>query len=299
MIRVLSDAKRTRFPVRARYSRFMTNLTPEDYHALAAAAQKLETQSYAMQVASTLGMPVETLLHMLPASAQRSVGTAVQKALEQCLRAALTLDRSMHAPVSRKRAHTAAVAFTGAVGGFFGLPGMVVELPISTTLMLHSIAEIARTEGEDLRNPESALACLEVFALGPEGRHREAIESAYYATRSALAQVTREAASYIVQKGTAKGGAPAIITFLSKIASRFGIEVSEKVAAELVPIAGSVGGLALNVLFIRHFQSIAEGHFTVRRLERKYGAEAIRQTYLNLRAPSPPRMLTAGEPTQG
>jgi hypothetical protein len=281
----------------------MTNLTPEDSFALAAAAHKLETQSYAMQVAATLGMPVETLLHMLPSGAQKSVGAAVQKALEQCLRAALTLDRSTdrfaHAPVSRKRAHTAAVALTGAIGGFFGLPGLVLELPVSTTLMLHSIAEIARGEGEDLRNPESALACLEVFALGPEGRHREAIESAYYATRSALAQVTREAASYIVQKGTAKGGAPAVIQFLSRIAARFGLEVSEKVAAELVPIAGSVGGLALNVLFMHHFQSIAEGHFTVRRLERKYGAEAIQQHYLSLRAPAAPKLLTAGNLPQG
>ena len=32
-----------------------------------------------------------------------------------------------------------------------------------------AIAEIARGQGEDLSRPESALACLEVFALGPEG----------------------------------------------------------------------------------------------------------------------------------
>jgi len=47
----------------------------------------------------------------------------------------------------------------------------------------------------------------------------------------------------------------------------------------MVPIAGAVGGVALNILFSRHFQSLAEGHFTVRRLERKYGGDAVRQAY--------------------
>jgi hypothetical protein len=120
---------------------------------------------------------------------------------------------------------------------------------------------------------------LEVFALGPQTTHREARESAYYATRTALAQVTREAVSYVTRKGMAKESAPALVSFVGKIASRFGLEVSEKVAAELVPIAGAVGGLTLNVLFSHHFQSLAEGHFTVRRLERKYGSEAVRQAY--------------------
>ena len=77
----------------------------------------------------------------------------------------------------------------------------------------------------------------------------------------------------------AKESAPALLSFIGRIASRFGLEVSEKVAAELVPVAGAVGGLTLNVLFSQHFQNLAEGHFIVRRLERKYGSEAIRQEY--------------------
>jgi hypothetical protein len=82
----------------------------------------------------------------------------------------------------------------------------------------------------------------------------------------------------------AKESAPALLSFVGKIASRFGLEVSEKVAAELVPIAGAVGGFTLNILFSQHFQTLAEGHFTVRRLERKYGGEAVRQAYELLRS---------------
>jgi hypothetical protein len=269
----------------------MSTMSGLEFVELREAARKLETQSLAMKVADRIGVPVETLLHMLPKSAQKSVGAVVQKALERCLQVALrigpkrdpkagALSRPLRPPVQHRRMHVAAAAVSGAVGGFFGLPGMLVELPITTTLMLHSIVEIARAHGEDLNDPANALACLEVFALGPGGKvHAEALESAYYVSRAALAQATREATSFLVQKGAAKEGAPALVSFLSRVAARFGMEVSEKVAAELVPIAGALGGLTLNVMFSRHFQDVAEGHFTVRRLERKYGAEEVRVRY--------------------
>ena len=257
----------------------MGSLSPADLASLAHAVQKLENQSLAMKLAAAAGVPIERVMKMLPQGAQASIAGAVNKALERCLHVALGISRSRPSLVPQKGAHTAMVAITGAVGGFFGLPGLVVELPVTTTVMLHSIVEIARAHGEDLANPETALACLAVFALGPQGMSGEAIESAYYATRAALAQVTREATAYLIQKGTAKEGAPVLVSFLARVAARFGLEVSEKAAAELVPIAGAAGGLTLNVLFNHHFQSIAEGHFTVRRLERQYGADAVRQAY--------------------
>jgi EcsC protein family len=257
----------------------MTNLSPADFADLQAAVAKLETESFAMKAAAKLGMPVEALLHRLPAKAHSTIKLTIDKALEQCLRVALHAPGSKSAVVLHKRSHLAATALTGAVGGFFGLPGLLVELPLTTTVMLHSIVEIARSQGEDMLRPESGLACLEVLALGPHDVPGAAQESAYYATRTALAQVTREAVSYVTQKGLAKEGAPALLSFLGRIASRFGLEVSEKVAAELVPIAGAVGGLTLNVLFTQHFQSMAEGHFVIRRLERKYGSQAVRENY--------------------
>ena len=35
--------------------------------------------------------------------------------------------------------------------------------------------------------------------------------------------------------------------------------------------------------FVDHFQNVARGHFTVRRLERAYGAEVVRAEYELLR----------------
>ena len=42
---------------------------------------------------------------------------------------------------------------------------------------------------------------------------------------------------------------------------------------------GALGGVTINVLFIDHFQDMARGHFIVRRLERTYDAETIRNAY--------------------
>jgi hypothetical protein len=38
----------------------------------------------------------------------------------------------------------------------------------------------------------------------------------------------------------------------------------------------------VNYAFIEHFQDVARGHFTVRRLERTYGEELVRTEYERL-----------------
>lgn len=268
-------------------------MEPRDYIALRDAIERLEHQSLAMKLATRVGRPMEAMMRMLPAGTQNVVGKAVNTALEQCLRVALagttgiSPQPGLAVSSPRNRTHKLLTAATGAAGGFFGLGGMVAELPVTTTLMLHSIAEIARSQGEDLNRPEGALACLEVLAFSPDSRSADPIESAYYATRAALAQATREAAAYIAEKGVVKRGAPALLQFLSKIAARFGIEVTEKAAAQMVPIAGAVGGAAVNVMFTAHFQRLAEGHFAIRRLERIYGPAHVKQEYDRLRLSVP------------
>ena len=62
--------------------------------------------------------------------------------------------------------HKSIAVLAGAAGGAFGIASLPIELPFSTTIMLRSIADIGRTEGQDLSDPRTALACLEVFALG-------------------------------------------------------------------------------------------------------------------------------------
>jgi hypothetical protein len=94
-----------------------------------------------------------------------------------------------------------------------------------------------------------------------------------------MATAVSEASRFLAEKGLSKAGAPALVRLVSILASRFGIVVSEKAAAQAVPILGAAGGALINTIFIGHFQDMARGHFIVRRLEKTYGAEPVKTAY--------------------
>ena len=71
---------------------------------------------------------------------------------------------------------------------------------------------------------------------------------------------------------------------MEKVAARFGVVVTEKFAAQAVPIVGAVAGATLNTMFTDYYQDMARGHFIVRRLERTYGYETVRAAYSMLAA---------------
>jgi EcsC protein family len=74
-----------------------------------------------------------------------------------------------------------------------------------------------------------------------------------------------------------------LVRLITQIAGRFGLVVTQKAAAQTIPVIGALGGAAINYAFIDHFQSVARGHFTVRRLERKYGKDIVFAAYEQLR----------------
>jgi hypothetical protein len=259
----------------------IAGLSDEDREALRQAVVALERPSLVARLANIVGRPLEVLGHSLPAPVRDAVSSAAEAALRASLRVALTTLRKEGAP-SPRALHGALAAASGAVGGALGLATLPVELPISTTLMLRAIAEIARQEGEDLADPEAALACVQVFALGGRSDADNLAESGYFAVRSALAKSVSEAARFVTERGVAEG-APALVRLAAQIASRFGVVVSQKVAAQAVPVVGAIGGAAVNAAFMNHFQAIARGHFTVRRLERTYGKAPVQVAYDDLR----------------
>ncbi len=257
-------------------------LSDEDQEALRYAKALLENPGLAAKITGLIGMPIEKALQLLPGKWAQVVNEATRRSLETALQAALlTLDDTPKSN-SWEFLHKLAVVATGAGGGALGLLGLPVELPLSTTIMLRSIADIARSEGERLRTPDAKLACLEVFALGGPSKSDDASESAYFLMRAALAKSVSEAAGYIAQRGLVEEGAPAIVRLIAQLATRFGVNVSEKVAAQAVPVIGAAGGVVVNVLFIDHFQEMARGHFIVRRLERMYDPQFVREEYERL-----------------
>ena len=169
------------------------------------AKNMLEHPGLAAKLSALAGSPVEKGLKLLPKRWQKSVHGATEKALLKALDIAV---RSMGAKklssASSDKLHKLAVAASGAIGGAFGIAALGIELPVSTGLILRSIADIAASEGEDPRFIDTKLACLTVFALGsPKDSRDDAAESAYFAARSALATAVTEASKHLAQKGLA------------------------------------------------------------------------------------------------
>ena len=245
---------------------------------LSLAKALLENPGFASKVGGYLGSPLEAGLNKLPESWNAVITTTAQKSIKRALSIALlTMDVGMVPPSNWW--HKLAVGATGAIGGIFGLSALAIELPVSTTIMLRSIADIARSEGEDLCSPEAKLQCLQVLALGWKSSGTDRVETSYFAVRTALASAVTEAAAHLARKGLSLEGAPAIVKLVTLVASRFSIIVSEKAATQAVPLVGALGGAAINTLFINHFQDMGRGHFIIRRLERFYGQEEIRRLY--------------------
>jgi len=265
------------FTLRAR-GRSAVSFADSDREALAAAVRRLDSPSLAGRLAALAGKPVGLLQRALPAAASTGVAKLAKHALERALDVALFSLRNRRIAGGRKL-HSGLACTSGAIGGAFGLAALAVELPVSTTIMLRAIAAIAQEEGEDLEDPRTELACLEVFALGGPTTDETGVEADYFAVRAILARGLVEIADFGIDKGVVRESAPLLVRFLTQIASRFGVVVSQKVAAQAVAVVGAVGGAAVNLAFIEHFQDVARGHFTVRRLERAYGVDAVRGEY--------------------
>jgi hypothetical protein len=260
-----------------------TMLTVEDHAALCKAVDLLECTSLPMRLTNLAGKQLEYASRALPQKATKLIANAAELAIKTALRGALaTTSHAPGAPASN-RWHRTLTAASGAAGGAFGMAALSVELPVSTTLMLRSIAEIARAQGEDLSNPETRLHLLEVFALGGRKPGEEVLEGGYFAARMVLSKSVSEAARYLATKSIGDESAPVVVRVISTIAARFGIVVTQKLAAQAVPIIGALGGAAANYAFMQHFQDLAAGHFTVRRLERIYGADTVFAAYEQVR----------------
>jgi hypothetical protein len=251
----------------------------KDLNDLKKAKMLLENPGIAAKITNLLATPIEKGFALLPDNWNVKVGEVTQAALSKAVHAAVFTMKDAPGEEASNIWHKIAVATTGGIGGFFGLPALAVELPISTTIMLRSIADIARSEGETISKIASKIACIEVFALGGQSKSDDASKSGYFAIRAALARSVTKAAEYIAQKGLAEEGAPALVRLITQIAERFSIQVSEKAAAQAIPAIGAAGGVLINTLFIDHFQDMARGHFIVRRLEKKYGKEIVEATY--------------------
>lgn len=256
-------------------------MSSEHLAELREAKRLLEHPGLAARISDSIGSPIESAIARLPASWQGKVGEATEQALRQAMRGALLTmgdggERAAQGPALRM--HKVVAGLSGGVGGAFGLPGLLLELPVSTVIMLRSIADIARANGEAPGDAPTQAECLHILAMGGRSANDDGADAGYFAMRVALARAVTEASQALAARTVNAATAPALLRLIALVAGRFQVHVSQKAAAMLVPALGAVGGAGINLLFIDHFQSMARGHFTVRRLERLYGESFVRRS---------------------
>lgn len=254
-------------------------LHPDDARLLRWAHEHLEHPSLAARLTNFIGLPIERGLKLLPKTWYESLRQGVNKSLSQALEWAIAPMVNTPGRPARDGQHKLLSATSGALGGFFGLPAVIAELPLSTTITLRTIADIARGEGEDIDDTATRMACLEVLALGGRTDEDDAAETGYYGIRLAMALHLSRVPARVFENSILKPSHPALVELTAAIAGRFGIVVTEQSAVKMVPILGALSGALINVIFLQHFQDVARAHFTVRRLERRYGPERVRQAY--------------------
>lgn len=184
------------------------SITEAELDELKMAKSLLDNPGFIAKVSHVIGAPFEKGLESLPSKVREGISRISHKSLEKVLDIALsTLDeRQFHSPSNR--IHQLAAGVSGGVAGFFGLPGLAIELPISSAIMFRSIADVARSQGESLSDVETKMDCISVLALGsPGNKNDDAAESAYYATRAALASSIQAAVNHITVNGMTKDGA--------------------------------------------------------------------------------------------
>lgn len=267
---------------------FTTPLTTSELSDLRRAKMLLENPGLTSRLANLVGGPLERGFNLLPADWSARIHQATQGALMKALSISVVSLGGAAPRPAVNRFHKLLAGATGGIGGFLGMPSLPLELPVSTAIMLRSIADVARSEGHGIYALQDRLSCLEVFALGGRGDRAvddDAADNAYWMLRAGLSHALTNAAVYVARKGFIAESAPAVVRLISTIAARFSIVISEQVAAKAVPIVGAAAGSTINILFMDHFQNLAKGHFIVKRLEKAHGTDTVRGLYQSIAMP--------------
>jgi len=272
-------------------------ITQEDREILKQAKFSMQNLGWAIRNVNKIGGTVETGISYVPEKVLNKVQKITESVLLKVVKAnLLTIQKNKTFKKPSKNTYKSIVTSTGALSGFFGSStglGTAIfasEVTLTTKFLMRTIMDIARSEGEDIYKLEGQMACLQVFALGGDAKDDDGMETSYYTTRMALNSALKNVSTASIKmsldnlvKGVGVLGSNVVGNFLSKIATRLSLLISEKFLAQAVPVVGAIGGGGLNYVFVDHFQKMATAHFTVRRLERKYGEDVIKSIYQNLK----------------
>jgi hypothetical protein len=230
-------------------------LSPDEFaRVLAAAEMYLSSRSVLTTLISILGDLVEKGLNMIPANVREDIIANIHGALVLAQNASTTQMLDEPGRNAKPWSYLAAVIGTGAVGGSAGWTALLAELPVTTGLMLRSIADVGRAYGERLDDPLFRQTCIEVFAYG-----------------SPIEDDEEELAFIMAWLGAAD--------MVARVAVRYAAALGPKIAAISPPIAGAVAGATMNAMYMSFYQSMARVLFTLLPLERRYDPAMVRSCF--------------------
>ncbi|MBP2300495.1 EcsC family protein [Azospirillum picis] len=255
----------------ARQTNACALLDAEEYETLVGAANEyLAAQGALMSLMSTLGSTIEKGFEALPGGFRNEVMLKVREALEYAQQVAMSrMDKDAGREAS-KRWYGALAAVSGGVSGFFGLPAVLVELPLTTVTILRSIADVARSKGADLEDVGVQATCLEAFAYGGPLDDDDDADLAFFAARVGGVALA------------GRIGAGQLADVISTVAVRYAAAVVPKVALQAVPVTGAVLGAGLNWSYMQFYQSMASVLFTLRPIEAKYDRDQVRSCFASI-----------------
>ncbi|WP_297772192.1 EcsC family protein [uncultured Roseovarius sp.] len=198
-----------------------------------------------IDILNLVGGHAEGMLDRLPPNVRIRLNDATEEALR---RAAEAAHRSRgvvgEQPAWMARAVTTSM---GAMGGMGGLPTALAELPMTVTVLLRAIQDVAAEHGFDPSEPSVRFDSIEVFgAAGPLERD-DGANLGFVGTRMTLT-------------------GPALHALIARVAPRLAAVLGQKLAAQTLPLLGAAAGAATNYAYTRYYQDMAQVHFGLRRL---------------------------------
>lgn len=214
------------------------------------ARRYLDAGGLGMDIMEVVGDGAESLIERLPGFVRGRLDSITRTALDRAFGAAAGSRRVMRdrGTVFNRMAST----LSGAAGGLGGLPGAVIELPVTVTLLLRAMLDIAAEHGLDTDSEEVRAECLRIFAAGGPMAEDDGADLGLLAARLSVTGQT-------------------VQSLIAKVAPRLSVALGQKLAAQAAPVLGAVAGASINYTFTRYYQELARVHFGIMRLAHETG----------------------------
>lgn len=212
---------------------------------LALVARHQRAGNTGIQLLNLIGGQTEGLLDRLPKGVRDRMGDGTEQALRMAMQ---TAHRSRDIMGGQPGWMTLAVSTAmGAAGGFGGLPAALAELPVTVTVLLRAMQDVAAEHGFQPEEESVQYDCIQVFAAAGPLAGDDSADVSFLSTRLAVT------------------GA-ALQTLIARVAPRLAAALGQKLAAQTVPVLGAAAGAAINYTYTSYYQQMAHVHFGLRRL---------------------------------